>query len=410
MIGAAGAIRKVNAYGERFVNLFPARLAQLVSVGLIGTMVIEHLLKWLQTARVTERAAAAGALARTFDDRDLSFEDRCAAEAALTLLLDDPSAKVRAAIAEALSMSRRAPLHIVSTLAGDQPEVSALIIARSPLLTDADLVERVRAGHPAIQRLVANRGRVSAAVSLAIADLASLDACIDLIGNSGAHITAAGFSRMIERHGSAAAMRAAALSRPDLPADCRHMLLVEVGEALKASPLVVRLVGAQRAERITREACVKASLAVIDGTRPAEQGALVEHLRRRGDLTASFVIRAIAHGKIDFFGAALIALTGQTETRVRALLANGHDVALSALMRAAGLADAMHRVILTALKVWRDVARGKRLAGAQEVSWLMLKEIGGQSAEGDLATLLKSIHIEALRDNARGHALALTAA
>ena len=40
----------------------------------------------------------------------------------------------------------------------------------------------------------------------------------------------------------------------------------------------------------------------------------------------------------------------------------------------------------------------------------MLKEVGGQGAPGELAGLLKSIHIDALRDNARGHALAITAA
>lgn len=373
-------------------------------------MVIEHLLKWLQTARVTERAAAAGALARAFDDHDMSFDDRCAAEAALTLLLDDPSSKVRAAVAEALSMSRRAPVHIVTALAADQPEVSGLILVRSPLLGDADLIDRVEAGNPEVQRLVANRSRLSSDVSLAIAALAGLEACLDLLGNSGANITPLAFARLVERHGGEAAMRAALLAHAGLPAPCRHMLLVHVGEALKQSPLMSRLLGPQRAERVTRDACLKACLAVIDGTRTNEHNALVEHLRQRGDLTASFVIRAIAYGKIDFFGATLIALTGQAEARVRALLANGHDMALSALLRAAGLADTVHRVILTALKVWREVARGKRLAGAQEVSWLMLKEIGGQTAEGDLASLLKSIHIEALRDNARGHALKLTAA
>ena len=76
---------------------------------------------------------------------------------------------------------------------------------------------------------------------------------------------------------------------------------------------------------------------------------------------------------------------------MRALLAGGHDVALQALFRNAGLAAATHGVILRALKVWREVANGKRVAGVQEVSWLMLKELGGQSAEGDLAGLVKSI-------------------
>ncbi|WP_274629532.1 DUF2336 domain-containing protein [Arvimicrobium flavum] len=373
-------------------------------------MVIEHLLKWMRTARVAERVAAASALARTFNDRDLSFEDRCAAEAALTLLLDDPSPKVRAAIADALSMSRRAPLQIVSALAADQPDVAAMIIGRSPLLTDADLVERVCSGDPAIQLLVARRPLVSLQVSAAIAEVAEVCACVALVGNSGGKVAAISFRRMIERHGDNADLRDAILKRPDLPSDCRHMLLVRVGEAFKTSPLLLKLVGPQRAERITREACAKASLTLIDGARPDELGALVEHLRLSGELSASFVIRAIAHGKIDFFGAVMIALSGQTESRVRTLLARGNDVAVSALMRAAGLAEGIHRVILTALKIWREVANGKRVAGAQEVSWTMLKEVGGQGAEGELAGLLKSIHIEALRDNARGHALAIAAA
>jgi hypothetical protein len=85
-------------------------------------------------------------------------------------------------------------------------------------------------------------------------------------------------------------------------------------------------------------------------------------------------------------------------------------VALHALFRSAGLAAATHAIILRALKVWREVANGKRLAGVQEVTWLMLKELGGQAAEGDLAGLVKSMHLDALRENARGHALAIAAA
>jgi hypothetical protein len=40
----------------------------------------------------------------------------------------------------------------------------------------------------------------------------------------------------------------------------------------------------------------------------------------------------------------------------------------------------------------------------------MLKELGEAQAASDLAGLLKSIHIDALRDNARRHALAIAAA
>lgn len=373
-------------------------------------MVVSHFLKWMDTAKVGERAAAAAALASAYVNREMPFEDRCAAEAALTLLLDDPSSKVRQALAEALSMSVHAPLQIIAALAADQPDVAAMVLARSPLLTDADLIDRVASGSSAIQKLVADRPVVSMSLSAAIAEVGEAEACVVLLQNYGADIASLSFRRMAERFGHDANVREALVADTRLPSDCRHLLLVKLGEALKASPFVMALMGAARAEKVTRDACIKSSLTLIEGTRANEHMALVEHLRLRGDLTASFIIRILAHGKVDFFGAALVVLTGRDEPRVRALLSAGQDVALTALLRSAGLADATHAIILRALKIWREVANGRRVAGAQEVSWLMLKELGGQAAEGELASLVKSIHLEALRENARGHALAIAAA
>jgi uncharacterized protein (DUF2336 family) len=380
-------------------------------------MIVRHFLKWIGNARVSERVAAASALARAFLDHQLPFEDRCEAEAALTLLLDDPSSKVRAAMAEVLSMSRHAPAQIVAALAADQADVAGVILIRSPLLTDTDLIDRAASSDGAIQSLIASRPFVSMSLAAAIAEVGELDACLTLLKNDGADIASLSFRRMAERFGGEAQMREAMLVDRRLPSDCRHLLLVRLGEALKQSPLVLALMGPARAERITREACVRASLTLIENTQAQEHAALIEHLRLRGDLTASFLVRTIAHGKVDFLGSVLIALSGQSDRRVRAILASGRDVAVTALFRSAGLADALHRVFLRALKVWREVANGRRVAGAQEVTWLMLKEIGagpGQAgpAERDreAAALIKSIHLEVLRDNARGHALAIAAA
>ena len=373
-------------------------------------MVVSHFLKWANTAKVTERAAAAGALSRAYAQHEMPFEDRCAAEAAMTLLLDDPSSKVRKAMAEALALSRHAPPQVIAALAADQPEVAAVVLARSPLLTDADLIERVANGPKATQLLVADRAAVSMELSAVIAEIGEADACKVLVANAGADIAPLSFRRMAERFGHLGSMREALIADPRLPADCRHMLLMKLGEVLQGSPLVVALMGATRAERLMKDACVKASLTLIDSTGVKEYPALVTHLRVRGDLTASFVIRAVAHGKVDFFGEALVALSGQSEERIRSLLAAGSDVALTAAFRKAGLSDVVHAVLIRALKVWREVANGKRVAGAQEVSWLMLKEVGGHEAQGDLASLLKSIHLDALRENAREHALAIAAA
>ena len=151
-------------------------------------MVIRHFLRWIGSARVAEREAAAAALARAFVDHQLPFEDRCEAEAALTLLLDDPSPKVRAALAEALSMSRYAPPQIIAALAADQKDVAAAVLVRSPLLTDVDLIDRVAASDGAVQALIAGRASVSMSLAAAIAEVGSLEACIALVRNGGADI------------------------------------------------------------------------------------------------------------------------------------------------------------------------------------------------------------------------------
>jgi uncharacterized protein (DUF2336 family) len=373
-------------------------------------MVVAHFLKWLESARVAERAAAAAALSRAYVGRELPFEDRCAAEAALTLLLDDPSSKVRCAMAEALSMSRLAPPQIIAALASDQADVAAMVVARSPLLSDIDLIDRVADGHSSTQKLIAARPSVSMSLSAAIAEIGDEHACLTLLENSRADIASLSFRRMADRFGHVGRIREALICNPRLPAESRHLLLVKLGDALRDSPFVRGSVGSVYAAKMTRAACVKASLTLVENTTQEEYPALIEHIRLGGDLTAGFLVRIIAHGKVDFFGAAMVALTGQAEARVRSLLADGFDTALCALFGKAGLAQPVHAAVLCALKIWRAVARGKRVAGAQEVSWLMLGSIGGEKAQGELASLLKSIHLDALRANARGHALAIAAA
>lgn len=380
-------------------------------------MVVQHFLKWMKTARVGERAAAASALARAYVNGQLEFDDRCAAEAALTLLLEDPSPKVRLALAEALSMSRHAPIQIVSALSADQPEVAAMVLARSPLLTDIDLVDRVAVGDATIQTLVAMRPGLSMAVSAAIAEIGEPEACLELLENPGAAVAVMSLRRLTERHCGDARVRERLLADPRLPADCRHLLLNALGEVLGQSRFVVAMIGRERAKRVMRDACVKASVTLIERTEPEEHEALVEHLRIRGELTESFLVRIVAFGKVDFLGAALVAISGQSPARVASLLAGGRDVAVRALLSSSGISRDSQNVILRALKVWREVANGRRVAGVQEISWLMLHEIDatpGQAGPSEqvreLAAMLRSIHLDELRDNARGHALAIAAA
>src|SRR5215216_2642312 len=114
-------------------------------------MIVRHFLQWVRTAAAGERADATSALARTLLYSDLSADDRIAAEGALVMLLDDPSPLVRRAMAEALAASCEAPPAIIFALAADQPDIAAIVLERSPLLLDSDLVDSVALGNGASQ-------------------------------------------------------------------------------------------------------------------------------------------------------------------------------------------------------------------------------------------------------------------
>lgn len=380
-------------------------------------MIIEQFLNWVDSARTQNRQAAASALARAYLQSELTVDERCAAEAALTVLLDDPSPNVRLALADALSTSHLAPIHIVTALASDQPEVASMVLVRSPLLSDTDLIDRVALGSDEVQCAIALRPQLSATVCAAIAEVGCRQACAAVLQNDGAKIVSMSIRRLVERFGDEAAMRELLLADRRLPADGRHALAVKVGEALRGMALVTALIGPKRADRITREAASRACLDMIDDSPSVEIPALIEHLRLSGEMTTAFVLKVLVHGKIAFFASVLASLSGQEEIRIKAQLAHGRASILGALLKRCGFTDAVAGLMLRGLDCWRAVANGKLNAGPQEIARMMLQHFNAAEttpayAHGndDLVALIRSIYLETIRENGRRHAEAIKAA
>ncbi len=135
-------------------------------------------------------------------------------------------------MAEVFSMSHAAPRQIVEALADDQPDVAGPVLVRSPLLSDADLIDRIAQGNARLQQFIAMRARLSVSVSAALAEIGEESACRELLANSGAEIAGLSFRRLAERFGDIASFRELMLPDHRLPADCRHLLLVKLGDAL----------------------------------------------------------------------------------------------------------------------------------------------------------------------------------
>ncbi|MET0169775.1 MAG: DUF2336 domain-containing protein [Aliihoeflea sp.] len=358
--------------------------------------------QFLRSTRAADRATAAEYLANFCLNADTPADERHAAECALTLLADDPSPKVRAAIAAALAGSRRAPLHIVLHLAKDQPSVAGSLLLRSPLLGEGDLIELAATLDANGQAMLARRPSLSAGVAAALCELGALEAVIELARNDDADILPWCFRRMVERFGTDGELREILIRDPRLPVDCRHTLLATLGDVLRQSPFVQALIGTDRAAKVTRDACARSSVSLIDVSRPAEFASLVERLRQSGELTTSLVLRCLAASKVEFFIHLTAHLASLPQDRVRSLIVSGRDLTLAALFDKVGLVPAIHSPLIAAIHLWRDGKRGGHICGPRETSQAMIdclmKSTEPQSVA--IVSLLRQIQSDMIRASA----------
>jgi uncharacterized protein (DUF2336 family) len=379
-------------------------------------LIVQHFLKWKDSANVARRTAAASALARAYLTSDLDLDDRVAAEAALTLLLDDPSPKVRFALAEALASSVHAPAQIVTALVHDQIDIASIVIARSPVVRDGDLIERARSSPEALQCVIAGRAEVSQPLALALTRHGSAASAIVLIANANARLCRQCRMFIVERHGSDASVRGALLDCPDLEADLRYRLMKAAGRALADSPFLRGLAGSETADHLISESEQKAVCALLATVDASASDALVDTMRDHGDLTTVLLVRAACRGQIDFLASVLSDLAEVPLQRVTSILVNERSNQLRALLTNAGLADSIQPVLVHAVGLWRDVAVGRTVAGVQEVTRRIIERIETEgearrsAANDDIVGVLRSIHLDAMRDNARAHARDLAAA
>lgn len=374
-------------------------------------MIVQAFLRWSEKAGSTERAKAANALGRAYLQSDMVRENRDAAYMAMTYLLDDPSPRVRLALAEALADAPEAPRAILVSLAEDQPEIACTVIARSPVLTEADLVDLAGRGESLTRALIAARPGLPRGVCAALAEVGDLSETLVLLENDDAFITPFSLRRIAERHGCDADIRALLLCREALPADARHLLMGRVSEALAGSALVHALIAQNRADSIFREAEDSATILIAGNVPSPELPALVEHLRQRLELTPALLIHAVCSGRLEFFTAAMVNLSGLDDRKVRAILATGRPHALKALFKSVGLLGDAIDVFTEATLMWRRAARSHLSAAAASVSAELLahfRHVDGSETLFELLHAVRKLAIAEERLKARHYAEALT--
>jgi uncharacterized protein (DUF2336 family) len=319
-------------------------------------MDVGEFFRWAESVPPVYRAAAARTLAGVFFDERTAEETRHAVEAALTILLDDASPEVRLALADALGDSPEAPRHIMLALAADQVEIAAMVLARSPVFIDEELVDIVAAADERLQAAIASRADLSGAVSAALAEVGEREACRALIANERARVARISLRRMAERFGDEPAMRELMLARRGLPSDVRQLLVRRLSDALGDLVTARSWVPEERAKKITGDACDRATVALAAETECEDLPALVEHLPITGQLTTALLLRAVCAGNVALFETALAVLAHVPETRVTSLVRAGRTSSLRAVYAKAGLPAVAFDAFAAALDTCRRIA------------------------------------------------------
>jgi uncharacterized protein (DUF2336 family) len=370
-------------------------------------MIVRHFLQWVRTAEAADRAEATRALARAYLYSDLNEDDRIAAEGAMLMLLDDPSPLVRRALAEVLAASQDAPPALVHALVNDQPDIAALMIERSPLLIDSDLVDMVGAGDADAQAAIARRADLPRSVAAAIAEVGGAEACLILIENRYAEIAAFSLDRMVERHGQLAAIREALFGLPDLPAATRQALVVKLSETLAGFVVARQWLEETRAHRIAQEACEKATVMLAATSERGEVCPLVRHLRASGQLTAGLVLRALLSGNVTLFEQSLSELAELPVARVSALVNDRRGAGFKAVYDRAGLPAPVYPAFRAAIEAMHESGLAPEPGGHARLRRRMVERVltscAGLTAPDiePLLTLLRRYATEAAREEAR---------
>ena len=368
-------------------------------------MIVRRFLLWARTAPAEARASGAAALAGAYLRSGMSDEDRHEAETALIALIDDPSPLVRRAIAEEMAPSMRTPRNLALGLIAEQSDVAALVLAHSPVLTEADLVDAAAIGDGLAQRAIAQRPWLSPGICAALAEVGCEEALVALLANPTAEIPDFSLERIFEREGESGAVREAMLARDDLPAGLRQAIAAKVSDALAAFVSGCGWLTEERSARLARESTERVAVALAAGGEASDAPAIVDCLRENGRLTPGVMLRSLLSGEPALAESAFAALSDLPLTRVQALLWDKRGAGLKALYRKAAMPETLLPAFAAAVEALKEVGPGQRSAGGIDRELLAQVLIACEGLEGPqanaLMALLRRLDAEAARDEAR---------
>jgi uncharacterized protein (DUF2336 family) len=289
-----------------------------------------------------DRGQAAHLAAMAYLGHTGPADEHAALYAALIGFLDDPSVKVRAALAYGLLHSREAPRPVLLALLQDSLVISRAVAQYSPALIDADLIPLVRGADPVLLAAVAEREHLSARLAEAIVARDQRALTLKLLARADVPFPAALLSDLAAAHGGTdARMRGLLLRRRELPAAARLALVEAAVAALEGCRVVKGAVQPKRLSRLLRDSTDTAMAEIGERQPEPGRGPYAAALVASNRISARVMLHAVVNGHVLFFADCLAELSEAPRDKVFTLLETGSRAALNALLMRCGLRPAV---------------------------------------------------------------------
>lgn len=291
-----------------------------------------------RSATPDERAVAAHKLCRRIDEAPLTVQERALAQDILRTLAGDAAELVRRALAVTLKASPMLPRDVALKLARDVESVAVPVLNFSPAFTDEDLIEIVRSCGPVRQIAIAKRATLSETVTSALVEHGAEPAVRAACANDNAGFSEAGLQKAITRFASSQELLAAVAYRQALPLSVTERLVGMVSDQVRDHLINRHALSPETALQIALGARERATIDLVDQAgRTADIERFVAHLHKHGQLTASLLLRALAHGHMNFFEWGVAELAGVPHHRTWLMIHDAGPLGLRAIYERAGL-------------------------------------------------------------------------
>lgn len=305
-----------------------------------------------------DRAHAAHKICRCIEDAELSAEERAHAESIIHLMAEDAATLVRRALAVALKNSPKLPRDVATKLAQDIDSIALPVILNSPVLTDSDLVEIVRACPPSKQVAVASREHISTTVTGAIAQYAAPAAVERALANDNALFDEEGLSTTLTRFEGVSSITATMVKRGELPVAITEKLVTLVTGELFDYLVNNHELPPQVAIDLAMSSRERATLDIVEqAVMQNDIRRFVQQLNLNGRLTPSLLMRGLCMGHINFVEYAMAELAGMSHQRMWLLINDSGPLGLKAAFDRAGLPPRLYPSFRAAVEVYHQMDR-----------------------------------------------------